>query len=132
MSMSDPIADMLARIRNGQKSEKATIKCPDSKMKRSILDVLKFEGYIGGYTVEEIRTNINEITIELRYYDGRSVIQKIDRKSKPGRRVYSSASDLPKYYNGMGISVLSTSKGVMSDSEARTHNIGGEILFTVF
>jgi len=132
MALSDPIADMLTAIRNGQQVRLASINCPSSKIKKAILEVLIKEGYIRSYSEEEIRTGVKVLTIDLKYYEGQPVIKKIKRVSKLGLRVYSSISDLPKVQNGLGISILSTSKGVMADYEARQANIGGEIICNVF
>jgi small subunit ribosomal protein S8 len=127
MSLSDPIGDMLTRIRNGQHARKATIACPASKARSNVLEVLKREGYIRDFSVDE-----REITIELKYHEGESVIKEIDRVSKPGRRVYSKINDLKLVYGGLGISILSTPQGIMSDNEARAANVGGEVLCRVF
>lgn len=132
MSMSDPLGDMLTRIRNGQMARKVTIPVPASKMRARVLDVLQREGYIRGYSWSEIKTGISELDVELKYSDGEPVIKEISRISRPGRRVYSGIDNLPRFYNGLGISILSTSKGVMSDSEAREQNVGGEVLCRVF
>lgn len=132
MAISDPIADMLTRIRNAQRVKKTEVLTPASKERMNILEVLKREGYIRGYASYEIRPHIREIKIELKYRDHEPVIQEIRRVSKPGCRVYASIKDLPYVLNGLGISVLSTSKGVMSDDEARKANLGGEILCNVF
>ncbi|WP_033067177.1 30S ribosomal protein S8 [Thalassospira australica] len=132
MSMTDPVSDMLTRIRNGQRVGKSSVVSPASKLRTSVLDVLQREGYIRGYNVNEIRKGVSEITIELKYFEGDGVIKQIDRVSTPGRRVYSKIKDLPKVYNGLGIAVLSTPKGVLSDQEAREQNVGGEILCKVF
>ena len=123
---------MLTRIRNGQRVGKSTVASPASKLRTGVLDVLQREGYIRGYNVSEIRKGISEITIELKYFEGDGVIKQIDRVSTPGRRVYSKIKDLPKVYNGLGIAVLSTPRGVLSDQEAREQNVGGEILCKVF
>lgn len=130
--MTDPIADMLARMRNAQAVGKETVPAPDSKLRRNVLDVLKREGYIRGYTVAKNDKGFSEISIELKYRDGMPVIQFSKKVSKPGRKVYSSVNDLPMVFNGLGISVLSTNKGMMSDSEAREANVGGEILCNVY
>ncbi|MEQ8286919.1 30S ribosomal protein S8 [Thalassospira sp.] len=130
--MTDPVGDMLTRIRNGQRVGKSTVASPASKLRTGVLDVLQREGYIRGYNVSEIRKGISEITIELKYFEGDGVIKQIDRVSTPGRRVYSKIKDLPKVYNGLGIAVLSTPRGVLSDQEAREQNVGGEILCKVF
>ncbi len=132
MSISDTLGDMLTRIRNGQQAHKSEVKSPASKLRANVLEVLKREGFIRGYEKQNVREGIDEIRIELKYHEGKPVIKEIYRVSTPGRRVYSKASDLPKVYNGLGISILSTSKGVMSDSEARTAGVGGEVLCKVF
>ncbi|NIZ03172.1 30S ribosomal protein S8 [Thalassospira lucentensis] len=132
MSMTDPVSDMLTRIRNGQRVGKSSVVSPASKLRTSVLDVLQREGYIRGYSVSEVRKGISEISIELKYFEGEGVIKQIDRVSTPGRRVYSKIKDLPKVYNGLGIAVLSTPRGVLSDQEAREQNVGGEILCKVF
>ena len=128
--MTDPVGDLLTRIRNGQRANKATITTPASKLRENVLTVLEREGYIRGFTEVE-KDGRKELDIELKYYDGAPVISEIRRISKPGRRVYSAVRDLPLVRNGLGISVLSTPKGVMSDAEARTQNVGGEILCRV-
>jgi small subunit ribosomal protein S8 len=132
MSFNDPIGDMLTRIRNAQKARHNVVHCPDSNLRRMVLDVLKSEGFIREYSVKEIRVNIKEIIIELKYQDGQPAIHEVKRVSKPGRRVYSGVKELPKFYNGLGISILSTPRGVMADHEARKANVGGEILCNVF
>ncbi|MDH4192431.1 MAG: 30S ribosomal protein S8 [Betaproteobacteria bacterium] len=132
MAMSDPIGDMLTRIRNGQSAGKASVMVPASKMRTNVLDVLQREGYIRGYSWAEIRTGVAELTVELKYSEGQPVIREINRVSKPGRRVYSGVKRLQPVYNGLGISILSTPRGVMSDTEARAANIGGEVLCRVF
>jgi small subunit ribosomal protein S8 len=132
MSMSDPLGDMLTRIRNGQQAHKSVIESPASKIRANVLEVLQREGYIRGYSRQEVRPGIAELKIELKYVDGEPVIREITRVSKPGRRIYSRISDLPRVYNGLGISILSTPRGVMSDNEARAANVGGEILCRVF
>lgn len=132
MSMTDPVSDMLTRIRNGQRVGKSSVVSPASKLRTGVLDVLQREGYIRGYSVSEVRKGISEISIELKYFEGEGVIKQIDRVSTPGRRVYSKIKDLPKVYNGLGIAVLSTPRGVLSDQEAREQNVGGEILCKVF
>lgn len=131
MALTDPLGDMLTRIRNGQQAGKNTIQCPASKLRMNVLEVLKKEGYIRGYELQE-DGNKRNISIELKYYEGEPVIKAIDRVSKPGRRVYSAIADLGKVRGGMGISILSTPRGVMSDNEARNANVGGEILCRVF
>jgi small subunit ribosomal protein S8 len=130
--MSDPLADMLTRIRNGQKAKKSSVASPASKMRQRILDVLAREGYIRGYEEVQSTAGKPELSIELKYYEGTGVIREVTRISKPGRRVYTSVSDIPKVRNGLGISIVSTPKGVLSDSEARELNVGGEIICTVF
>ncbi len=132
MSMSDPLGDLLTRIRNGQRASKSAVLSPASKLRGNVLEVLKREGYIRGFRQAEISQGISEIKIELKYHDGAPVIREIRRVSKPGRRVYSKIKDLPSVYNGLGISILSTPQGVLSDSEARAANVGGEVLCMVF
>lgn len=132
MSMSDTLGDMLTRIRNGQSAKKSVVDAPASRFRGNVLDVLKREGYIRNYTQIEKRPGINEFKIELKYYDGKPVISEIKRVSTPGRRIYSGIKDLPKVYNGLGISIISTPRGVMSDNEARVAQIGGEVLCQVF
>ena len=132
MSMSDPLGDLLTRIRNGQRAHKSYITAPLSKVHSNVLEVLKREGFIRGYTREEVRPGINELRIELKYVDGEPAIRELTRISKPGRRVYSKIADLPRVYNGLGIAVLSTPRGVMSDNEARAANVDGEVLCRVF
>jgi small subunit ribosomal protein S8 len=132
MTMSDPIGDMLTRIRNGQQAHQAVIAAPASKMRANVLEVLQREGYIRGFSREQVRPGIAELKIELKYVDGEPVIREIARVSKPGRRIYSRLSDLPRVYNGLGIAILSTPRGVMSDSEARVAKVGGEVLCRVF
>ena len=132
MSMSDPLGDMLTRIRNGQRARHAVVAAPASGFRANVLEVLKREGYIRGFTQEQLRPGVAQLNIELKYVDGEPVIKEIARVSKPGRRVYSKLVDLPRVYNGLGISVLSTPRGVMSDNEARAANVGGEVLCRVF
>lgn len=132
MTMSDPIGDMLTRIRNGQRARQAIVASPASKLRANVLEVLKREGYIRGFTREQMRPGISELRIELKYVDGEPVIREIARVSKPGRRIYSRIADLPRSYNGLGISILSTPRGVMSDNEARAAKVGGEVLCRVF
>jgi len=132
MSMSDTLGDMLTRIRNGQSANKTVVQAPASRFRANVLDVLKREGYIRNFSQVEKRPGINEFKIELKYYEGKPVISEIKRVSTPGRRVYSSVNDLPKTYNGLGISILSTPRGVMSDNEARAAHVGGEVLCQVF
>ena len=130
--MSDTLGDMLTRIRNGQTANKSVVDAPASRFRANVLDVLKREGYIRNFSQVEKRPGINEFKIELKYYDGKPVISEIKRVSTPGRRIYSSINDLPKTYNGLGISILSTPRGVMSDNEARAAHVGGEVLCQVF
>ena len=134
MTMSDPLGDMLTRIRNGQQARKNVVSTPGSRMRSNVLEVLKREGYIRGYSKldSEQTVNASELSIELKYYEGEPVIREIKRVSKPGRRVYSKINDLPRVFNGLGISIISTPQGVMSDNEARAANVGGEVLCQVF
>jgi len=132
MSFSDPIGDMLTRIRNGQQAKKSAVTCPASSVRENVLEVLVREGYIRGYSRHNVRQGIDELTIELKYHEGAPVIREISRVSKPGRRVYSKIKELSKVSNGLGISILSTPRGVMSDAEARAANVGGEVLCQVF
>jgi small subunit ribosomal protein S8 len=131
MSMNDPLGDLLARIRNAQMRNKSKVSSPNSRLRESVLGVLKNEGYIRGYTVVE-RDGRSEIEIELKYFDGEPVIREIERVSKPGRRVYTSVKNMPRINNGLGVTIVSTPKGVMADHDARDANVGGEILCTVF
>jgi|TARA_B100001964_G_C14189626_1_gene580391 small subunit ribosomal protein S8 len=130
--MTDPLGDMLTRIRNGQQARKSTVIAPASRLRSNVLEVLKREGFIRGYTQAEVRPGINELMIELKYHEGTPVIREISRVSTPGCRVYSKIKDLTRVYNGLGISILSTPRGVMSDAEARDANVGGEVLCQVF
>lgn len=132
MTMNDPIGDMLTRIRNAQARKREKVATPASRLRARVLDVLQSEGYIRGYTASEFIDGKSEFTIELKYYDDQPVIKLIERVSKPGRRVYASVDTLPRIANGLGLSILSTSKGVMPDYEAREKNVGGEILCKVF
>lgn len=132
MAMTDPLGDMLTRIRNGQQARKVKISSPYSKLRLNVLEVLKREGYIRGFVDAEISSGIREIEVELKYHDGTPVIKEVKRVSKPGRRVYSKIKDLSPVYNGLGISILSTPRGVLSDNEARAQNVGGEVLCQVF
>jgi small subunit ribosomal protein S8 len=131
MSMNDPLGDLLSRIRNAQMRNKSKISSPSSRLRESVLEVLKTEGYIRGYAVVE-REGYSEIEIELKYFEGEPVIREIERISKPGRRVYTSVRNLPRINNGLGVAIVSTPKGVMADHAARDANVGGEILCTVF
>jgi small subunit ribosomal protein S8 len=130
MSLSDPLGDMLTRIRNGQQARLPRIKSPASRLRMNVLEVLRREGYIRGYSRED--EGHQELAIELKYHNGEPVIRQLKRVSKPGRRVYSGVEDLPRVSNGLGIAILSTPRGVMSDAEAREAHVGGEILCTVF
>lgn len=130
MSMTDPVADMLTRIRNAQQAKKSDVTMPSSKVKLSIANVLKNEGYIATYNVSEVDGK-PLLSIALKYFDGKSVISKIDRVSRPGLRVYKSAKDLPKVIGGLGVAIVSTSKGVMADRKARELGQGGEVLCSV-
>jgi len=130
--MSDPLGDLLTRIRNGQRARKSNVSSPASRLRTNVLEVLKREGYIRDFARQEVSPGIAELRIELKYHEGKPVIREISRVSKPGRRVYSKIQDLPKIYNGLGIAILSTPKGVMSDNEARAANLGGEVLCRVF
>jgi len=132
MSVIDPIGDMLARIRNAQERGKQKVATPASRLRERVLDVLQQEGFIRGYATVQQSGGKAEIETELKYFDGEPVIHEIHRVSKPGRRVYASVGTLPTVFNGLGISILSTPKGVMSDAEARAQNVGGEVLCTVF
>lgn len=130
--MNDPIGDMLTRIRNAQSRGKGSVLTPASKLRARVLDVLRDEGYIRGYSEVTGETGHPELRIELKYYEGLPVIREIKRVSKPGRRVYSGVRDLPQVRQGLGVSIVSTPKGVMSDAHARAQNMGGEVLCTVF
>ena len=132
MSMSDPLGDMLTRIRNGQSAGKSVVSSPASRLRSNVLEVLKREGYIRDYSSVVVRTGVSELKIELKYHEGAPVIQQIQRVSRPGRRVYSGIKELKRVYNGLGISILSTPRGVLSDNEARDANVGGEVLCMVF
>ena len=132
MVMTDPLGDMLTRIRNAQMRGRSKVATPASKLRERVLEVLQTEGYIRGYARVEHEGTAPVFEIELKYHDGQPVIQEIKRVSKPGRRVYSSVSELPRVYNGLGVSILSTPKGVMSDADARENNVGGEVLCRVF
>lgn len=132
MSLTDPIADLITRIRNAQRVHKKTVVSPASKERSSVLDVLKREGYIVGFETKDVRPGLKETTVELKYVEGRPVIETISRVSTPGCRRYSQIADLPKVRNGLGIYIVSTSRGVMSDHEARIQNVGGEVLCQVF
>lgn len=131
MLMNDPLGDMLTRIRNAQLRKRPSVSTPASLMRARVLDVLQLEGYIRGYSETEFNGK-TEFQIELKYFDGQPVIREIERVSKPGRRVYSSVRTIPRVADGLGVSILSTPKGVMSDHEARTQNVGGEVLCRIF
>ena len=132
MSVNDPLGDMLTRIRNAQMRKKSRVATPGSRLRARVLDVLKSEGYIRGYSETQFDNGRSEFDIELKYYEGQSAIREISRVSKPGRRVYSSVETMPRVANGLGITILSTPRGVMADHEAREQNVGGEVLCTVF
>src|SRR6516162_7912255 len=123
MSMSDPLGDMLTRIRNGQRARQAVVASPASKIRANVLEVLKREGYIRGFTHEHVRPGVSEMRIELKYVDGEPVIREISRVSKPGRRIYSRIAELPRSYNGLGISILSTPRGFPSHRQARAAHV---------
>ena len=132
MSMNDPLGDMLTRIRNAQLRGKSTVSTPASKLRAWVLDVLADEGYIRGYERASTENGQGELVISLKYFEGTPVIREVKRVSKPGRRVYMGVQDIPSVRNGLGISIVSTPKGVMSDAAARSANVGGEVLCTVF
>lgn len=132
MSMSDPLGDMLSRIRNGQQASKYSILVPASKLRANVCQVLKDEGFIRDFKVLDRDNNKKDIEVFLKYAEGRGVIRQIDRVSKPGRRIYSGSRDMKRFYNGLGIMVVSTPKGVMADHKARAANVGGEVLCQVF
>jgi small subunit ribosomal protein S8 len=132
MSMTDPLGDMLTRIRNAQMRRKNRVATPGSKLRARVLDVLQTEGYIRGYSATEYENGRSDFEIELKYFDGEPVIRTIERVSKPGRRVYVSVNNMPRVANGLGITIVSTPKGVMADHSAREQNVGGEVLCKVF
>jgi len=132
MSMNDPLGDLLTRIRNGMTRGKSKVSSPASSLRARVLDVLQAEGYIRGYTRTDYDNGKAELEIELKYHDGAPVIREITRISKPGRRVYASADSIPRVANGLGVSILSTPKGVMADHDAREQNVGGEVLCQIF
>lgn len=132
MSMSDPLGDMLTRIRNGQMAQKGSVLSPASRLRRNVLEVLRREGYIRGYSASEPSGGKSELSIELKYHNGEPVIRELKRVSRPGRRIYAGVRELPEIYNGLGIAILSTPRGVLSDAEARESKVGGEVLCTVF
>ena len=131
MAMTDPLGDMLTRIRNGQRAKKDSVLSPASKLRANVLEVLQREGYIRGYSEDETGKH-KALRIELKYFEGEPAIKHVARVSKPGRRVYSGSKELPIVRNGLGITIVSTPKGVLSDAEARTENVGGEVLAEVF
>ncbi len=131
MSMTDPLGDLLTRIRNGQRARMSIVLSPASNLRANVLSVLKDEGYIRDYERDDIVVGKPELKIHLKYFEGEPVIREIKRVSKPGRRVYSGIRDLPRICNGLGIAILSTPRGVMSDSQARENNVGGEVLCSV-
>lgn len=130
--MNDPLGDMLTRIRNAQMRGKSTVSTPASKLRGWVLDVLKSEGYIRGYEKTKTEAGHDALEIALKYYDGQPVIKELKRISKPGRRVYSASKELPSVRQGLGVAIVSTPKGVMSDAQARAANVGGEVLCTIF
>ena len=132
MTLVDPIGDMFTRIRNGQMRNLNSVSIPASKFRSKILEILKTEGYISSFFLESSENNKKVIKVNLKYYDGTPVIKEIKRISKPGRRVYSRATSIPKIQNGLGMAIISTSQGVMSDIQARKNNIGGEIICRIF
>jgi small subunit ribosomal protein S8 len=132
MALTDPLGDLFTRIRNAQMRSKSKVSTPGSRLRASVLEVLRNEGYIRGYSTTEYENGRTEFEIELKYFDGAPVVREIARVSKPGRRVYVSAKSIPHVANGLGIAILSTPKGVMADHEAREQNVGGEILCQIF
>ena len=132
MAINDPLSDLISRINNAQMRKKSKVSSPGSRLRVSVLDVLKNEGYIRGYASVEHSDGRSELEIELKYFDGEPVIREIERVSKPGRRVYVAVRNLPRINNGLGVAILSTPKGVMADHDAREANVGGEIICTVF
>ena len=132
MSMSHPLSDMLTRIRNGQARRKPSVVCESSKLRKNVLDVLASEGFIRGYVVAKNEKNMDEIRIDLKYDEGNAVIRELKTVSKPGRRVYSSVKTMPRVHNGLGLSIVTTPKGIMTDHQARSANVGGEVLIQDF
>ena len=132
MTLVDPIGDMLSRIRNAQMRLLNNVKIPGSKFRAKILDVLKKEGYISDYKIIKDSNSLGSLSVDLKYNNGQPVIREIDRISKPGRRIYAKADSIPKIQNGLGVAIVSTSKGIMTDDEARTQKVGGEIICKVF
>ena len=131
MAVTDPLGDLLTRIRNGQRAKKDSVLSPSSKLKVRVLDVLQREGYIRGYSEEQMGPAAG-VRIELKYFEGQPAIKHVARVSKPGRRVYSGSTELPRVMNGLGITIVSTPRGVLSDAEAREQKVGGEVLAEVF
>ena len=132
MSMNDPLGDMLTRIRNAQMRHKSTVRTPASKIRKWVLDVLQAEGYIRGYESATSANNLPEFEISLKYFDGQPVIRELRRISTPGRRVYTGVKEMPQVRQGLGVAIVSTPRGVMSDAQARSAHVGGEVLCTVF
>lgn len=132
MNINDPIGDLIARIKNAQLAGKKVVSSPSSKLRKRVLEVLKKEGYIKGFDVKLLRSGIEELEVHLKYYESQPVIKKFERVSKPGRRVYSQCDKLQPYCNGLGITILSTSKGVITDVETRSKKVGGEVLCRIF
>jgi small subunit ribosomal protein S8 len=132
MAINDPLGDLLTRIRNAQMRRKNSVSTPGSRLRANVLDVLKDEGYIRGYSVTEYGNGRTDFEIELKYFDGQPVIREISRVSKPGRRVYAAVDAIPRVANGLGIAIISTPKGVLADHAAREANVGGEVLAKVF
>lgn len=132
MNLNDPLGDMLTRIRNSSLRGKSTVRTPSSKIRKWVLDVLKSEGYIRGYDEVKSADGHDEIEISLKYFDGHPVIRELRRVSTPGRRVYTGVKEMPQVRQGLGVAIVSTPRGVMSDAQARTDNVGGEVLCTVF
>ena len=131
MAVTDPLGDLLTRIRNGQRARKDSVLSPASKLRTRVLDVLQREGYIRGYSEEDMGP-VKGVRIELKYFEGQPAIKHVARVSKPGRRIYSGSQSLPRVMNGLGITIVSTPRGVLSDAEAREQNVGGEVLAEVF
>jgi len=132
MVMTDPLGDLFTRIRNGQRARKGSIVAPASKLGASVLDVLQREGFIRSHSTAEVRPGVAQMTVQLKYAEGEPAIQEIARVSKPGRRVYCGCDELPRYYNGLGVGIVSTPRGVMTDSDAREARLGGELLGRIF
>lgn len=132
MSFTDPVGDLLTRIRNGQSARLKVVKSPTSSLRNNVLEVLKRQGYIRDFSLEKANNGQDVVSVELKYYEDQPVIKEVHRVSKPGRRVYTKINDLKPIYNGLGMAILSTPKGVMSDNEARTANVGGEVICHIF